>query len=239
MNNDPDGYRSLDEVNAAITDCRLCPRLVAYREEVARVKRRAFIDQVYWGRPVPGWGDPRARIWVIGLAPAAHGGNRTGRVFTGDRSGDFLYAALYRAGYANQPESYAIDDGLQLRDVYVSAAVRCAPPDNKPTTGEFDNCRPYLGADLRALAQLRVILALGKIAFDNALRVLAASGLALPAPRSLFGHGVAYTIGPYELIASYHPSQRNTQTGLLTARMMDEVMDQVRAVIARPSGATR
>ena len=224
----------LSAVDAGIIECRRCPRLVAYREAVARMKRRAYIDQVYWGRPVPGWGDPQARVWIVGLAPAAHGGNRTGRVFTGDRSGDFLYAALFRAGYASQPESVSAADGLQLRDVYISAAVRCAPPDNKPTPAEFDACRPYLVDELDALAQVRVILALGKIAFDSALRVLAARGLLMPAPRPVFGHGAACTIGPYDVVASYHPSQRNTQTGLLTAQMMDEVLAQVSAAVATP-----
>jgi uracil-DNA glycosylase family 4 len=219
---------SLDDVNAAIVMCTRCPRLVAYREEVARVKRRAFLDQTYWGRPLPGWGDPNARLWVVGLAPAAHGGNRTGRVFTGDRSGDFLYAALYRAGFASQPTATALDDGLQLNDVYISAAARCAPPDNKPLPEEFDNCRPYMAADFRLLPRLRAILALGKIAFDSVLRVFSDAGLAISRPRPAFGHRLAYRIGGYELIASYHPSQRNTQTGLLTAEMMDRVMAQVR-----------
>jgi uracil-DNA glycosylase len=224
-------YRSLDELNATIVNCRRCPRLVAYREEVARVRRRAFIEQAYWGRPLPGWGDPNARLWIVGLAPAAHGGNRTGRVFTGDRSGDFLYAALYRAGFANQPLSVSLDDGLQLSDAYVSAAVRCAPPDNKPLPEEFDNCRPYMLEDRRLLANARVILALGKIAFDTTLRVLAESGIAIPAPRPAFGHDVAYRAGPYHLVSSYHPSQRNTQTGLLTSVMMDAVLARVRRLL--------
>jgi uracil-DNA glycosylase family 4 len=191
---------------------------------VARVKRRAFREQTYWGRPVPGWGDPRAWLWVVGLAPAAHGGNRTGRVFTGDRSGDFLYAALHRAGLANQPSSVSIDDGLQLSGVYISAAVRCAPPDNKPLPSEYDNCRPYLLADLHLLKDARVIFALGKIAFDSALRVLADSGASIPSPRPAFGHARAYTAGDYTLVSSYHPSQRNTQTGLLTPAMMDHAL---------------
>ncbi|MCL5994947.1 MAG: uracil-DNA glycosylase [Chloroflexi bacterium] len=231
MSNAPAHFHSLDGVNAAIITCTRCPRLVAYREEVARVKRRAFREQAYWGRPLPGWGDPGARLWIVGLAPAAHGGNRTGRVFTGDRSGDFLYAALYRAGFANQPLATSLDDGLQLNDCYISAAVRCAPPDNKPLPEEFEHCQPYLMADLHLLRHMRAILALGKIAFDSTLRVLSDAGLSVPAPRPLFGHGLAYRIGPYELIASYHPSQRNTQTGLLTAGMMDRVMAQVRLEI--------
>lgn len=217
-------YESLDALNAVIAACRKCPRLVAYREEVARVKRRAFREQVYWGRPVPGWGDPHAWMWIVGLAPAAHGGNRTGRVFTGDHSGDFLYAALYRAGLANQPTSVALNDGLQLRGVYVSAAVRCAPPDNKPLPEEYERCRPYLAADLRLLRQVKVIFTLGKIAFDSALRVLTDAGIALPSPRPAFGHARAYTAGPYRVVSSYHPSQRNTQTGLLTPAMMDAAL---------------
>jgi uracil-DNA glycosylase family 4 len=217
-------YESLDAVNTEIAACRKCPRLVTYREEVARVKRRAFRDQVYWGRPVPGFGDPQAWLWIIGLAPAAHGGNRTGRVFTGDRSGDFLYAALYRARLANQPTSVSIDDGLQLRGVYVSAAVRCAPPDNKPLLEEYAQCRPYMAGELRLLRQTRVIFALGKIAFDNALRVLVNAGVGLPSPRPAFGHARAYVVGQYRVVASYHPSQRNTQTGLLTPAMMDAAL---------------
>jgi uracil-DNA glycosylase family 4 len=222
-------FRSLDAVNAAVITCTRCPRLVAYREEVARVKRRAFREQAYWGRPLPGWGDPHARLWIVGLAPAAHGGNRTGRAFTGDRSGDFLYAALYRAGFANQPTALSLDDGLKLNDVYISSAVRCAPPDNKPLPEEFDHCRPYMTADFHLLKRVRAILALGKIAFDSVLRVLSDSGIAIPAPRPVFGHGLSYALGGYVLIASYHPSQRNTQTGLLTAEMMDAVLAQARA----------
>jgi uracil-DNA glycosylase family 4 len=217
-------FESLDEVNAALIVCRKCPRLVTYREEVAREKRRAFRDQVYWGRPVPSFGDPQAWLWVVGLAPAAHGGNRTGRMFTGDRSGDFLYAALYRAGLANQPTSVSADDGLQLHGAYISAPVHCAPPDNKPLPTEYDNCRPYLAADLRLLRQVKVIFALGKIAFDNVLRVLVDAGAALPSPRPAFGHARAYRVGRYHVVSSYHPSQRNTQTGLLTTAMMDAAL---------------
>lgn len=217
-------YKSLVELNTTIAACRKCPRLVAYREEVARVRRRAFREQTYWGRPVPGWGDPQAWLWIVGLAPAAHGGNRTGRVFTGDHSGDFLYAALHRAGLANQPTSMSVDDGLQLRGVYISAAVRCAPPDNKPLPEEYDHCRPYIDADLRLLKEVRVIFALGKIAFDSALRVLADAGVPISSPRPAFGHALAYNVGDYALVSSYHPSQRNTQTGLLTAAMMDHAL---------------
>ena len=219
-----DRYESLEEVNAALIVCRKCPRLVTYREDVAREKRRAFREQVYWGRPVPSFGDPQAWLWIVGLAPAAHGGNRTGRMFTGDRSGDFLYAALYRAGLANQPLSVSIDDGLQLNGVYISAPVHCAPPDNKPLPEEYERCRPYLAADLRLLRQVRVVFALGKIAFDNVLRVLVDAGARLPSPRPVFGHARACTVGRYRVVSSYHPSQRNTQTGLLTPAMMDAAL---------------
>jgi uracil-DNA glycosylase family 4 len=227
-------FTSLVEVNAAVIACRLCPRLVAYRERVAREKRRAFREDDYWGKPVPGWGDPHARILIVGLAPAAHGGNRTGRVFTGDSSGNFLYGALYRAGLANQPDSISRDDGLQLTDVYIMAAARCAPPDNKPTREEFDNCRPYMIAELKLLKELKVIIVLGQIAFDNALLALAAKGATMPQPRLKFGHDRVYSIGGYTLITSYHPSQRNTQTGLLTRAMFDKVFRRARRVLDKP-----
>lgn len=232
MSSAPASYTTLAGLNCAIVDCRLCPRLVTYREDVARVKRRAFLDQSYWGKPIPGWGDPDARVWIVGLAPAAHGGNRTGRIFTGDRSGDFLYAALHRAGFANQPTSVSNDDGLQMTDVYLSAAVRCAPPDNKPLPEEFTACRPYLAADLRLLTHARVVLALGKIAFDAAVRTLSDAGQIYSGTKPIFGHNVAYTVGRYHLISSYHPSQRNTQTGLLTADMMDQVLLRVKSSMA-------
>lgn len=224
-------HTSLAALNERIIRCAICPRLTAYRQQVAQVKRKAFMAWDYWGRAVPGWGDPLARLWIVGLAPAAHGGNRTGRVFTGDRSGDFLYAALHRAGFANQPTSVSADDGLQLRDAYISAAVRCAPPDNKPLPQEFDACRPYLAADLRLLAQAQVIFALGKIAFDSALRVLADAGGIVASPRPVFGHAKACAIGRYHLVASYHPSQRNTQTGLLTPDMMDAALEIAKSLL--------
>lgn len=221
-------FHSLAELNRALVACRKCPRLVEYRERVAREKRAAFRDEAYWGKPVTGWGDAHARILIVGLAPAAHGGNRTGRPFTGDSSGNFLYAALYRAGFANQAESISRDDGLKLNDVYIVAAARCAPPDNKATREEFDNCRPYLIEELRLLKNARVIIALGQIAFDNALLALAARGVEIPKPRPKFGHNVSYRIGAYTLIASYHPSQRNTQTGLLTRAMFDAVFKRTK-----------
>lgn len=213
-----------------VADCRKCARLVAWREEVARTKRAAFAGEEYWGRPLPGWGDPRARLLIVGLAPAAHGGNRTGRIFTGDRSGDWLYRALHRAGFANQPTSTHRDDGLRLTDAYIAAVVRCAPPANKPTPEERDNCLPYLIEEIQLLARLRVIVPLGAFAWDGVGRALRALGHAdgrLPK----FGHAARATVGPFTLIGSYHPSQRNTSTGLLTAAMLDAVFRAARAAL--------
>lgn len=219
---------TLEAVNEVMVDCQRCPRLVAWREEVAAVKRRAYRDWEYWGRPVPGFGDPQARLLIVGLAPAAHGGNRTGRAFTGDSSGDFLYGALYRAGFANQPESIHRGDGLLLRDAYIAAACRCAPPDNKPTREEMDLCRPYLLAELRLLENLQGIVALGKIGFDTV--VTAYRGLGAGVLRPVFGHGALNSLGeglPW-LLASYHPSQQNTRTGRLTPEMFDAVWQAAR-----------
>jgi uracil-DNA glycosylase family 4 len=216
---------SLDALQKRIVACRLCPRLVAWREEVACEKRAAYKDEVYWGRPVPGFGDPAARLLIVGLAPAAHGGNRTGRVFTGDRSGDWLYGALHRAGYANQPTSTHLGDGLRLSDCYVSACVRCAPPANKPTPDERDACLPFLAAELRLLDRVRVLLCLGAFALDGALRVLRELGHA-PPRKPAFGHGAQAAIGPYTLLSCYHPSQQNTFTGRLTEKMIDPVLRQ-------------
>jgi uracil-DNA glycosylase family 4 len=208
---------------AEITECRACPRLVAWREEVARERRPAFRDEEYWGRPVPGFGDPRARIVVVGLAPAAHGGNRTGRVFTGDRSGDWLFGALHRAGLANQPTSVARDDGLELRGCYVAAAVRCAPPANRPTPEERDRCLPYLERELTLLGDARVLVALGQFAYDALARVLAALGSPFPVPRPRFGHAREVSTERFTVVGCYHPSQQNTFTGRLTADMLDAV----------------
>src|SRR5579862_314148 len=200
---------ALDDVRAAIVDCDRCPRLRAYCARIAREKRRAYRDDIYWARPVPGFGDPAARLLIIGLAPAAHGANRTGRVFTGDGvggSGDFLMAALHRAGYANIATSGAIDDGLMLRDAYIAAAVRCAPPDNKPTPGEIANCLPHLDAELAALPNVRVVVALGRIGFDAYLRLLAHRGQT-PRPRPPFGHALQHTFANGDVvIGCYHPS---------------------------------
>jgi uracil-DNA glycosylase len=218
----------LARLEREIVSCRRCPRLVAWREEVARVKRAAFADQEYWGRPLPGFGDPDASVVVLGLAPAAHGGNRTGRVFTGDRSGDWLFAALWRAGFANQPESRSRDDGLRLHGCWVAAAVRCAPPANKPTPVERDTCLPYLVTELELLVRARVIVCLGAFAWDAALRTLALSGCVLPKPRPRFGHGVEAQVGDYALLGCFHPSQQNTFTGKLTEPMLDAIFGRAR-----------
>ena len=221
---------TLDDLNHAIVACQRCPRLIEYGRRVAREKRRAYRDQEYWGRPVPGLGDPHARALMVGLAPGAHGANRTGRMFTGDGSGDFLIPALYRAGFASQPASTHRGDGLVFRDLYLAAAAHCAPPDNKPTAPELANCRPHLVAHLRLLSEVRVIVALGRIGFDAVLAALAESGVPA-APRPAFGHGAEHTVGRYVLVASYHPSRQNTQTGRLTAAMLDAVFARVRQLV--------
>ncbi len=219
---------SLERLCREVVVCRRCPRLVAWREETARVKRAAYADQEYWARPLPGFGDPDARVVLLGLAPAAHGGNRTGRIFTGDRSGDWLFAALWRAGFANQPQSVSPDDGLTLSDCYVTAAVRCAPPGNRPLPSERDNCLGFLVRELSLLGRARVIMCLGSFAWDVALRALAALGVAVPRPRPRFGHGTSVALGRFTLLGSYHPSQQNTFTGRLTASMLDQVLAQAR-----------
>ena len=224
----PTDRAALAALTAEIVSCRRCPRLVAWRELVARDKVARFRDEAYWGRPVPGYGDPDGRILIVGLAPAAHGGNRTGRVFTGDASGDFLWAALFRAGLADRPVSRRADDGLTLTDTYIAAAVRCAPPANKPTIEERDTCAPFLVREIGLLRQARVVIALGSFGWDAALRALAARGHRVTMkPR--FGHLAEITVGPYVLLGSYHPSQQNTFTGRLTVPMFDAVMD--RAVV--------
>ncbi|MET1002402.1 MAG: uracil-DNA glycosylase [Acidimicrobiia bacterium] len=206
-----------------IAGCRACPRLVAWREEVAREKRAAFRDDDYWGRPVPGFGDANATVLIVGLAPAAHGGNRTGRVFTGDRSGDFLFASLHRAGFANQPTSERLDDGLVLHGAYVAAAVRCAPPANKPTPTERDECRPFLVRELELMKRLRVIVVLGAFGYEATWAALAAAGRPLPPRRPRFAHGLEVACGALTIVGSFHPSQQNTFTGRLTAAMLDAV----------------
>ncbi len=218
-----------NDLNNRIVSCRHCPRLAAYRKEVAHVKRRAFRDWDYWGKPVPGFGDLNARLLIVGLAPGAHGSNRTGRMFTGDSSGDTLFAALHRAGFASQPTSRERGDGLELHDAFITAIVRCAPPDNKPTRQEILNCRGYLVREIELLPSVRVVLALGRIAFDGYLDVLTASGQ-LSSPRPRFFHGAAYEFDPPlpALVASYHPSRQNTQTGRLTPAMLDAVFEKIR-----------
>jgi uracil-DNA glycosylase family 4 len=218
----------LDALLAEVVDCRACPRLVAWRETVAREKRASFMDQEYWGRPVPSFGDPDARVVVVGLAPAAHGGNRTGRIFTGDRSGDWLFGSMYRTGFANQPVSASRDDGLRLNDAWVTAAVRCAPPGNKPTPDERDRCFPYLVRELELLRAARVLVALGSFAWDSALRAAVAVGCDRPKPKPKFGHLAEVDLGRYVLIGSFHPSQQNTFTGKLTEPMLDAVFTRAR-----------
>ena len=223
---------NLDALAREISECRACPRLVAWREAVAAEPRASFRGETYWGRPVPGFGDPNAHLLIAGLAPAAHGGNRTGRVFTGDRSGDFLFASLHRTGFANQPTSVALDDGLRLHDAYVSAAVRCAPPANKPTPAERDQCRPYLLRELELLTELRVIVTLGSFAYEALWAALRAAGRALPSPRPKFGHGSEVVLNDLLVIGCFHPSQQNTFTGKLTPEMMDAVFQRASAVIS-------
>jgi uracil-DNA glycosylase family 4 len=223
-----DRAHKLVELETEVVGCRHCPRLVAWREQVAREKRAAFADQEYWGRPVPGLGDPEARIFVLGLAPAAHGGNRTGRVFTGDRSGDWLFAALHRNGLCNQARSVARDDGLRLRDCWITAAVRCAPPANRPIPAERDSCLPYAVRELELLTEVRVIVCLGAFAWDAALRLRAALGEPAVRPRPRFGHGAELPARRWPLLGCFHPSQQNTFTGRLTEPMLDAVLARAR-----------
>ncbi|HVJ98832.1 MAG TPA: uracil-DNA glycosylase [Acidimicrobiia bacterium] len=228
--------RDLVTLTEEIIACRACPRLVEWREQVAREKRAAYRDQEYWGRPAPGFGDPRARVLLVGLAPAAHGANRTGRVFTGDRSGDFLFASLFRTGFANQPESVALDDGLELRDAYIAAAVRCAPPANKPTPAERDACLPFLVRELKLLTELCVIVALGGFGYEavwTALRSAELPGVELPARRPKFAHGLEVDCGRITIVCTFHPSQQNTFTGRLTPEMQDEVFRRARSIRPR------
>jgi uracil-DNA glycosylase len=221
---------------AEIVECRACPRLVAWREQVAVEKRASFRDEDYWGRPVPGFGDPDARIVLLGLAPAAHGANRTGRMFTGDRSGDWLFASLFRVGLANQPTSSSRDDGLTLRDAYVAAAVRCAPPDNTPTTEERDQCLPFFSRELELLHRVRVIVVLGGFAYQALWKVLAADGVTLPRPRPKFTHGLEVPTERATILGCFHPSQQNTFTGKLTEPMLDAVLTRA-AVLASTAPA--
>lgn len=227
----------LSALRGDLVECRLCPRLVAWREEVAAAKRAAFSEQDYWGRPVPGFGDPEAQIVLVGLAPAAHGANRTGRMFTGDRSGDWLYAALHRAGLATQPTSTAIDDGLGLINVWVTSAVRCAPPANKPLPIERDNCSRWLEAELDALEHAAVYVCLGGFGYQAMWRQLTGTGVSMPRPRPRFGHGLEIVLDGITLLCSYHPSQQNTFTGRLTEDMLDSVMKRAVAIAAGAAGS--
>src|SRR4051794_20347777 len=219
---------SLRSLAGEITTCTRCPRLVEWRERSAAEPPRRYVGERYWGRPLPGFGDARARIAVVGLAPAAHGGNRTGRGFTGDRSGDWLFAALHRSGFANQPHSQRADDGLELRDAYIAAAGRCAPPDNKPLPDERDRCFPFLVREIDLLTRLSVIVVLGGFAYEAAWRVLGSGGHPLPRPRPRFAHGLEVAVGSMTVLGCYHPSQQNTFTGRLTEPMLDAVLGRAR-----------
>ena len=224
-----DRAAGLAALNDRVIRCRKCSRLVAWREEAARSRPRRYTEWDYWARPVPGFGDPAARVFLVGLAPAAHGGNRTGRIFTGDRSGDFLFASLHRAGFANQPTSMHRDDGLRLRDLYIAAVNRCCPPGNRPTPVERDTCLPYLVRELDILTGVRVAVALGSFAWDGFLLAQATRGRRVrPKPR--FGHGVEIGVGPYTLLGCFHPSQQNTFTGKVTASMLDDVLARARTL---------
>ena len=232
-----DRQAALARLTAEIIGCRRCPRLVEWRERVAREKVARFRNETYWGRPVPGFGDPDARILIVGLAPAAHGGNRTGRVFTGDASGDFLFAAMYEVGLANQPVGRRPDDGLELHGAYIAAAVRCAPPGNKPLPSERDNCAPYLQSELALLEDVRVIVPLGAYGWEAALRAIAAVTGVDPRPRPTFGHGAEARVGRYVVVGSYHPSQQNTFTGRLTKAMLVSVLARARDLAAAEARA--
>ena len=225
----------LDRLTSEIVECRRCPRLVAWRELVAREKVARFRDETYWARPLPGFGDPNARILIVGLAPAAHGGNRTGRVFTGDASGDFLWAAMHEIGLADRPSSRRADDGLSLLGAYVAAAVRCAPPANKPTPLERATCQPFLVRELALLADVRVLVALGAIAWESAFRTIAALTGDDARPRPQFGHGAVARAGGYQVVGSYHPSQQNTFTGRLTAPMLVDVLGRAQELASQRS----
>lgn len=236
MNSEPQTFglrterpMTLEKLQEEIITCQKCPWLVLYRERIAREKKRQYWNWNYWGKPMPSFGDPHARVLVVGLAPAAHGGNRTGRMFTGDKSGDFLYQTLYRFGFSNQSTSRHREDGLILSDLYITAVVRCVPPQNKPSREELTNCFPYFLQELELLKNVRVVVALGRIAFDTCLKTLQKRGISLPHPRPVFGHGYIYPLSnQLTLIASYHPSRQNTQTGRLTQEMFDAIFEEVR-----------
>ena len=225
--------KALTILNRAIVECRLCPRLVVYREKIAREKRRAYLSWEYWGKPVPGFGDPEARVLILGLAPGAHGSNRTGRPFTGDASGVFMYPVLHEVGFASQPSALHREDGLTLKDAYITAAVRCAPPDNKPLPEEIRNCAPYLDREIAALSRLKVVVALGRIGFDAYLNFAQRTGQIKSKKEYAFGHGVQYAMPDGKiLLASYHPSNQNTQTGKLTRKMFLGVFQEAAGLVA-------
>ncbi len=222
-----ESFRQLEE---RITACRKCPRLLGHCREIARVRKREFKEWEYWGKPVPGFGDPKARLWIVGLAPAAHGANRTGRMFTGDSSGNWLYRALHEAGFANQPGSVDRNDGLRLCGAYVSSAGRCAPPDNKPEQNELRNCEPFLDAEWALLKDRRLILALGNIGFQAVLRMLERHGVATPRPKPKFAHGAEFTVGGHRILCSFHPSRQNTNTRKLTEPMWSGIFARARTL---------
>ncbi len=227
---------AIQKLYKTVIACQACPRLVKWREEVARTKVSRFIGENYWGKAVPGFGDPKARLLIIGLAPAAHGANRTGRMFTGDRSGDWLYRALYKAGFANQPESISRNDGLTLKDCYITASARCAPPQNKPLPKELMNCRPFLLKELELLVNVRVVIALGKVAADTIFDTFRASGRTAMKKRPAFGHGIQCELNEHQtLITSFHPSQQNTFTGKLTESMFDEIFSKAKSCLIKKS----
>lgn len=233
MSNATERRAGLAALHADIVDCSRCRRLVAHCQKIAREKRRAYQDCEYWGRPVPGFGDPNAQLLLVGLAPGAHGANRTGRVFTGDRSGEWLYRALHRAAFASQAQSLGVDDGMRLQGAFITCAARCAPPGNRPTPKEVLACRPFLVRELELLTRLKVIIGLGQIGFDAVLRTFAARGVETPKPRPRFGHGAEVALGERQpiLLGSYHPSQQNTQTGRLTQPMLDRIFRRARALL--------
>lgn len=230
----------LNILHAEVVACGRCPRLVEYRERIGREKRRAYLDWTYWAKPVPGFGDPNARLLILGLAPGAHGSNRTGRPFTGDSSGNFMYPVLHRTGFASQPTATRLDDGLQLTDAYITAAVRCAPPDNKPTPQEIANCAPFLDRELDALKNVRVVVTLGRIGFDAYLNYLRRKGTVKSKAEYVFGHGATYTMPDGRvLLASYHPSNQNTNTGKLTEEMFTEIFRQAKRLVKNTQATLR
>jgi uracil-DNA glycosylase family 4 len=229
--NSADLHKQFEELNREVVDCTKCPRLVEYRQEVARVKRRAYRDLDYWGKPVPGFGDEKARVLIVGLAPGAHGSNRTGRMFTGDDSGRFLYGALHKMGFANQPVATGREDGLLLKEIYITAVGRCAPPDNKPSAAELTNCQPYLEREMDLLGQLQGVVALGKIAYDAMYKLLKVRGYALPLVPFAHGAFTESSNSSFWLLGSYHPSRQNTQTGRLTVAMFDSIWQRVNKLL--------